>query len=1333
MKKLLLYFTSRAKRASLVGRSTKYFALISVVMLSQSALVAQTVNMTNGSSTTCSSNFYDSGGSGGNYSNYESYVYTYTASSGQPQLIFSSFNLENYYDYMYIYNGPTTSSTLMGTWTSTNSPGTITGSGSSLTIRFTSDGSVTYSGWAATFGCLTPCTNPASGGTTVASITAACTGQSFLLSLSGASYGTGLTYQWQSSSNGSTWTNISGATASSYSATQTTATYYRCRVICSSGTPAYSTALFMDMSSFLGCYCQPTSTYGASSGYYGAITNVEFNMLNNSSSWATTSPYYTEYPISTATTVVFTDQTYPLKITAGYYNATGAWIDWNQDGAFGTSEYYAFPTNSINSYVQNTVDVTVPSGAIAGTTKMRIRTNYYGYSVGATESCNSLYYGEAEDYFITVVPTPQNDAGIGQIVNPGVPTCDFDSVDITVSVNNWGIDTLTSCDIKWQINSGTVNTYSFTGSVAGYGAQVDTVVVGNANFSTNDVLTVWTENPNGVNDSLALNDTATITTVAGLSGTFTIPGDYATFNDAKDDLVQYGVCDDVIFNVAAGTYTEQVSFPAIIGTSADATITFQSASGNTNSVVLTNSASYTVNFNGGDWITFSKMRINNASNNVVSFTGESDHITFNEAWLKGAVGTSSSQSLMLMSSECDNLTLSGNRLEKGSNWLYSQSGGTSNYKKDYVITDNLIKDQSYGYGYIYYVDGLEMHRNTFANDSAFTYGYGYMPMGYWSYVNNFNVTRNYVAASTGQGWYYGAYMNNCVGSNNPRSQFANNCIMTGTPSLSSSAYYGVYMYGTGIIDFYNNSIVRNGTNSTYAVYIASGGSINLKNNNFYNGGPGNALYVSGGFSVNESDYNNFYTQSGALTYFGSASYNTLEDHQNGTGQDAHSVNTDPSWVNAGICVTCNDTINGAGVPLATITDDIDGNARSLSTPDIGAVEYVTPGSFTLGGDDTLCGDQVIIEAGPAQSIAWGISVNSGATQSFNTPSVTLNAVGNAPTTFDISVIINTLYCGNGSDQATIMLVPGASLDSSLHICADETGTLAPGGGGSATYAWSTGESTSTIDVTEAGTYSVVKSELGCESEATVEVTKSVGVSIADVEACEADGPVSIDATIPDGSSYAWSGGGSNNTAVNTFTADGSYTVTATDNFGCVSSDQFGLLILGEPIAAITITATAGTSHFFSSATSQEIGASTTYSWLFDNTGTSTLANPSYTFPWSGSPVSYPVSLEVNNGCGIDSKSMNVNVDPLGVEETKVANSFSVYPNPAGDVVFVSSPFASESMNVSILDNAGRVVMSNTGDSHNSIVEINTSTLAAGTYMVKIVSESTSEIHTVIKQ
>ncbi|MDQ3193108.1 MAG: CUB domain-containing protein [Bacteroidota bacterium] len=56
--------------------------------------------------------------------------------------------------YIYIYDGPNTSSPIIGTYTGTTSPGTITSTSGCLTIRFTSDGSVTAAGWQAVISCL---------------------------------------------------------------------------------------------------------------------------------------------------------------------------------------------------------------------------------------------------------------------------------------------------------------------------------------------------------------------------------------------------------------------------------------------------------------------------------------------------------------------------------------------------------------------------------------------------------------------------------------------------------------------------------------------------------------------------------------------------------------------------------------------------------------------------------------------------------------------------------------------------------------------------------------------------------------------------------------------------------------------------------------------------------------------------------------------------------------------------------------------------------------------------------------------------------------------------
>ena len=133
-------------------------------------------------------------------------------------------------------------------------------------------------------------------------------------------------------------------------------------------------------------------------------------------------------------------------------------------------------------------------------------------------------------------------------------------------------------------------------------------------------------------------------------------------------------------------------------------------------------------------------------------------------------------------------------------------------------------------------------------------------------------------------------------------------------------------------------------------------------------------------------------------------------------------------------------------------------------------------------------------------------------------------------------------------------------------------------------------------------------EEGCESDATIVVTQSAGVEIADLDACSDDLPISIDATIANGTSYAWSGGSSINTASNDFTDAGTYSVTATDSFGCSSTADFGLTVLEAPTAAITESHT-GNAYFFDATSSLYISQNTTYNWdLGYNNTTAALSN-----------------------------------------------------------------------------------------------------------------------------
>ncbi|MDF3028476.1 MAG: N-acetylmuramyl-L-alanine amidase, negative regulator of AmpC, AmpD [Fluviicola sp.] len=106
--------------------------------------------------------FTDSGGSTSNYSNDQRYLtLIQPANASSITLNFSSFSLEANWDYLYIYDGATTSAPLIGTYTGTSSPGTITSSSGSLLVEFRSDCATTAAGWVANWSSVI--TNPALG------------------------------------------------------------------------------------------------------------------------------------------------------------------------------------------------------------------------------------------------------------------------------------------------------------------------------------------------------------------------------------------------------------------------------------------------------------------------------------------------------------------------------------------------------------------------------------------------------------------------------------------------------------------------------------------------------------------------------------------------------------------------------------------------------------------------------------------------------------------------------------------------------------------------------------------------------------------------------------------------------------------------------------------------------------------------------------------------------------------------------------------------------------------------------------------------------------------
>lgn len=124
-------------------------------------IVIMPLNGTGTNITSCTGTLYDGGGPTGNYiDNADAITTIAPIGANSLTLTFNSFDIEpgsgSYcdYDYVEIFDGPSTSSNSLGRFcNTTGSPGTITSTGGALTILLHSDPGVTKAGFEATWSC----------------------------------------------------------------------------------------------------------------------------------------------------------------------------------------------------------------------------------------------------------------------------------------------------------------------------------------------------------------------------------------------------------------------------------------------------------------------------------------------------------------------------------------------------------------------------------------------------------------------------------------------------------------------------------------------------------------------------------------------------------------------------------------------------------------------------------------------------------------------------------------------------------------------------------------------------------------------------------------------------------------------------------------------------------------------------------------------------------------------------------------------------------------------------------------------------------------------------
>lgn len=150
-------------------------------------------------------------------------------------------------------------------------------------------------------------------------------------------------------------------------------------------------------------YCVPT--YSSGPGTTDQITNVTLGALSNASG-ASSSPYYTFYNAVTVPTI-YRSNTATVSVTMGSHSSqfSAAWIDFNQNGTFESSEAVIGGNAGANGTANLVFNV--PATAELGNTRLRVRGGDDS-ALTATQACgaSNSSWGETEDYIVNIAPPP---------------------------------------------------------------------------------------------------------------------------------------------------------------------------------------------------------------------------------------------------------------------------------------------------------------------------------------------------------------------------------------------------------------------------------------------------------------------------------------------------------------------------------------------------------------------------------------------------------------------------------------------------------------------------------------------------------------------------------------------------------------------------------------------------------------------------------------------------------------------------------------------------------------------------------------------------------------
>ncbi len=332
------------------------------------------------------------------------------------------------------------------------------------------------------------CSGTPTAGTATASATAAMSNMLITLNLTGTSAVGGLTYQWQSSPDNSTWTNIEGAITVPYNFVGLTANrYFRCIVGClSSGLTQNSGSVLVNTAPTTAASSSCTPNYANFCDWYPMNTSIASltgasGTLTDPSTSCPAGNYEDKTSLSAVSLLPGTSYNATVDVSPTYYNSFSVqvWIDYDNNGSFASTESVGGATYP--STPEFLLTLTIPSGAAPGTHRMRIQGQYQCCGNTTYPSMNpcpttSTSYGQVRDYKVIIGATVPACSGTPK---PGITASWPTSSCVTFSPRLFSIgETIGATGITYQWESSTTGPSSGFSNISGATGQGYVATIG---------------------------------------------------------------------------------------------------------------------------------------------------------------------------------------------------------------------------------------------------------------------------------------------------------------------------------------------------------------------------------------------------------------------------------------------------------------------------------------------------------------------------------------------------------------------------------------------------------------------------------------------------------------------------------------------------------------------------------------------------------------------------------------------------------------------------------------------------------------------------------------